>query len=309
MNSTNRSPCSLGRAARMRGLCCQKSCSSSARANDFALDRLARRRRAPRAGNRGGWSPARCRSCFRYRLTCSACGNRLARRSSVPLTSIAPRAGSWPGLGSASAWRLELVGGEQAAVGHARPVVAEVDDAADLGLERLADLVEQVGQGRVVGRFRHAGPGGADRLQFGQILGKVCWAVVPVWLSPLSRAALMVVTSAMPLSVPSDEGSKDNVMAPALPLLGVPAVTAGCMRGSEEGRDGTGRVYFRTQPHETTTSYHALCNPRDPNILQGRSAPANQSPHMERCAYVTKSDTRVYSNLSGFSTPTRRFPQ
>jgi len=46
---------------------------------------------------------------------------------------------------------LKLLLGEEPAVGQVGPLVLQVDDALDLGLEGLADLVQQIGQGAVIG--------------------------------------------------------------------------------------------------------------------------------------------------------------
>jgi hypothetical protein len=56
----------------------------------------------------------------------------------------------------------KLLGGEEAAVWQPRAPVGKVDDAPDARLERLADLVQQRRDRRVVGRFLHAGPGRVD---------------------------------------------------------------------------------------------------------------------------------------------------
>ena len=49
-------------------------------------------------------------------------------------------AGQWFGFGRF----LELVWGEQAAIGKTGPPVFDIDDATDLGLEGLANFVEEV---------------------------------------------------------------------------------------------------------------------------------------------------------------------
>ncbi len=55
---------------------------------------------------------------------------------------------------------LKLLAGVEAAVGMAGSDVGRVDDAANLGPESVAHLVEQVGKGRIAGRFGDARPGG-----------------------------------------------------------------------------------------------------------------------------------------------------
>ncbi|MGD0770389.1 MAG: hypothetical protein ABSB42_19570 [Tepidisphaeraceae bacterium] len=55
------------------------------------------------------------------------------------------RSARWqlPGLGLAVSLALKLIDGEQSAVRDASALVAQVDDAADLGFERSADRVEE----------------------------------------------------------------------------------------------------------------------------------------------------------------------
>ena len=59
-----------------------------------------------------------------------------------------------------------MVGGEHAAVRHARAPVLELDHAADLGGERFADRVEQPGKRRVVGRLSRPRMRRADLADF-----------------------------------------------------------------------------------------------------------------------------------------------
>src|SRR5665648_1294358 len=63
----------------------------------------------------------------------------------------------------------ELAGREQPAVGDAGAGVLQVDEAAYLGLELGADLVQQVGQGAVARRLGHGGAGGADVAQLCEV--------------------------------------------------------------------------------------------------------------------------------------------
>lgn len=72
-----------------------------------------------------------------------------------------------PGRGLAGEGRgvskfLKLVLGEEPAVGQSGPDILQVDDALDLGLEGLADLVQQGGQGAIVGGLLDPGTGSAD---------------------------------------------------------------------------------------------------------------------------------------------------
>ena len=48
---------------------------------------------------------------------------------------------------------FQLVGQKQPAVGNARAAVPGMDDALDLGLERVADGIEEISQRRVAGSF------------------------------------------------------------------------------------------------------------------------------------------------------------
>ena len=64
---------------------------------------------------------------------------------------------------------LELLRGEETASGQIPAAVGQVDDATDLGFERLADLVEEVREGRIVGRFRNSRSGGMDVAEFPQV--------------------------------------------------------------------------------------------------------------------------------------------
>ena len=57
---------------------------------------------------------------------------------------------------------LKLLLGEKPAVRQAGPLVLQIDDALDLGLEGLADLVQQVGQGPVIGGLLDPGARSAD---------------------------------------------------------------------------------------------------------------------------------------------------
>ena len=63
-----------------------------------------------------------------------------------------------------------MVGGEHAAVRHARAPVLELDHAADLGGERVADRVEQSGERRVVGRLSRPRMRRADLADFREIV-------------------------------------------------------------------------------------------------------------------------------------------
>jgi hypothetical protein len=51
---------------------------------------------------------------------------------------------------------LKLIGGEQPAVGDAGAAIAEIDYAADPGLERLADFIEEGSECAVVRSLRYS---------------------------------------------------------------------------------------------------------------------------------------------------------
>ncbi len=74
---------------------------------------------------------------------------------------------------------FELVGSEQAAVRQARATVLNVDETTDLGFERLANGVEEIGQRGVAGSFPDRRAGGANGAQFFEIsfkgVGHHCW--------------------------------------------------------------------------------------------------------------------------------------
>ena len=65
---------------------------------------------------------------------------------------------------------LHLLGGVEADVGVTGALVGKLDNAEDLGFERGAHGVEQVGQRRVVGQFRRGAAGGAHLPETGQVL-------------------------------------------------------------------------------------------------------------------------------------------
>lgn len=54
---------------------------------------------------------------------------------------------------------LKLIGGEEPTIGNARSPVLNIDNAADLRLQGLANAVKQVGNGGVVRRFLNCAPG------------------------------------------------------------------------------------------------------------------------------------------------------
>ncbi len=60
---------------------------------------------------------------------------------------------------------LHLPGGVEAEVGMARALVGQLDDAEDLGLERTADRVQQVGERAVAGALAGRAAGGAHAAQ------------------------------------------------------------------------------------------------------------------------------------------------
>ena len=78
-----------------------------------------------------------------------------------------------------------MVGGEHAAVRHARAPVLELDHAANLGGERFADRVEQPGKRRVVGRLPRPRMRRADFPDFREIvldgLDLLVWHGVGAW--------------------------------------------------------------------------------------------------------------------------------
>ena len=64
---------------------------------------------------------------------------------------------------------LELVGREQPAVRQPGTAVFHMNETADLGLERVADGVEQIGERRVAGSLANRRAGGTDGVQFFEI--------------------------------------------------------------------------------------------------------------------------------------------
>ena len=81
---------------------------------------------------------------------------------------------------------LNLAGGVEAEVRVAGPLLGQLTDAEDLGLQRSAHRVEQVGQRRVVGQLVRAAPGGADAAQVLEIgfhnryeVGGAAWHIPP----------------------------------------------------------------------------------------------------------------------------------
>lgn len=64
---------------------------------------------------------------------------------------------------------LELVRGEQASIGDTRSAVSQVQDAADLRLERLTQFVEKIREGMVVGDLVDAGPGSSNVAQLAEV--------------------------------------------------------------------------------------------------------------------------------------------
>lgn len=67
---------------------------------------------------------------------------------------------------------LDLAGGEEACLRKSGARVLEMNEAMDLGLERLADRVEKVGERRVVGGFGDTGAQVTDGTELGQVLGE-----------------------------------------------------------------------------------------------------------------------------------------
>jgi hypothetical protein len=55
---------------------------------------------------------------------------------------------------------FQFLGGEESAVRNARAVVRRVDDGGDLGFQRVADGVEEIGKGGLAGGFGSAGTEG-----------------------------------------------------------------------------------------------------------------------------------------------------
>ena len=86
-----------------------------------------------------------------------------ARRLDLDGAALRQLAGQWLGA------LLELAGHEQAAVGDAGAGVGQVDEAAHLGLEVVADVVEQRGQRAVAGGLGHGAARGADVAQLGEV--------------------------------------------------------------------------------------------------------------------------------------------
>ena len=64
---------------------------------------------------------------------------------------------------------LKLAGRKQTAVGQARTAIGDVDDAANLGLQRLADFVQQIGNRRVERRFCNGGARGSNIAEVFQV--------------------------------------------------------------------------------------------------------------------------------------------
>ncbi|MDA8098225.1 MAG: hypothetical protein M0042_01210 [Nitrospiraceae bacterium] len=64
---------------------------------------------------------------------------------------------------------VELIGGEEPAVGQARAAVRDVDNAADFRIKTLADGGQEMFQGGIKGGFRRVGASAAHFQQVGQI--------------------------------------------------------------------------------------------------------------------------------------------
>ncbi len=135
-------------------LCCQNSRSSSARAKDSRSTGLPVRAAVHDHEGRGDWAPDDAVGP-QVLLNLPAGGNRPDFRPR-PLGLDRAAGGELAGLWGFVRGVLELFGREQPAVGNARPLVPGLDDAADPGLESLAEGVEQVGQGGIVRRLRDA---------------------------------------------------------------------------------------------------------------------------------------------------------
>src|SRR5688572_12170862 len=65
--------------------------------------------------------------------------------------------------------RGELVGGKKAAIWQVGTHPLEMKQAANIRLERPADFIQEIGQGWIISRFAHAGPGGIDTVQVTQV--------------------------------------------------------------------------------------------------------------------------------------------
>ena len=76
-------------------------------------------------------------------MTCSLLGHRRLASALAGLTSMAPRGRELAGQRLAAPF-CELAGHKQAAVGDAGAGVGEVDQAAHLGLECVADVVKRL---------------------------------------------------------------------------------------------------------------------------------------------------------------------
>ena len=61
---------------------------------------------------------------------------------------------------------LQLLGGEESAVGQSGTAVGELEDAADFGLERGADGIEKIGERGITGGFLGGGTRSAQGAQF-----------------------------------------------------------------------------------------------------------------------------------------------
>ena len=168
MNSMNGLPLLLGRAAGMRRLALPEVLFTVGQGEGFALHRLS----VGAAFDDQEVAQVRDHDDAvgsQILLDLRAGGNRLHLGLGALGLHRATRR-QLPSLGGIVGLALELVGGEQPAVGDAAPLVLRMDNAADFGLEGLADGVEQAGQCGIVRRFGHAAAAYVDFLQLGQII-------------------------------------------------------------------------------------------------------------------------------------------
>lgn len=87
------------------------------------------------------------------------------RRFDLDSASRGGLTGDWFGLRGT----LKLVGGEQPAIRNAGAAIPEIDDAADPGLERLANFIEEVCQCAVIRSLRDSFAGRSNLAQFADI--------------------------------------------------------------------------------------------------------------------------------------------